>query len=46
MEISDSHVVVTGAAHGIGRALVDRFATEGARGLVVADRDLATAAEV
>jgi NAD(P)-dependent dehydrogenase (short-subunit alcohol dehydrogenase family) len=40
MELSDRHVVVTGAAGGIGRALVRRFAAEGARSLVLADRDL------
>jgi NAD(P)-dependent dehydrogenase (short-subunit alcohol dehydrogenase family) len=40
MELADRHVVVTGAAGGIGRALVRRFAAEGARAVVVADRDL------
>jgi NAD(P)-dependent dehydrogenase (short-subunit alcohol dehydrogenase family) len=40
MELSDRHVVVTGAASGIGRACARRFASEGAR-VVVADRDLA-----
>jgi NAD(P)-dependent dehydrogenase (short-subunit alcohol dehydrogenase family) len=40
MELADRHVVVTGAAGGIGRALVRRFAQEGARAVVVADRDL------
>lgn len=40
MELADRHVVVTGAAGGIGRALVRRFAAEGARGVVAADRDL------
>jgi NAD(P)-dependent dehydrogenase (short-subunit alcohol dehydrogenase family) len=39
MEIRDKHVVVTGAASGIGRALCRRFAAEGARGVVVADID-------
>jgi NAD(P)-dependent dehydrogenase (short-subunit alcohol dehydrogenase family) len=39
MEISGRHVVVTGAAGGIGRALVRRIAAEGARGVVAADRD-------
>ena len=40
MELSNRHVVVTGGAGGIGRALVRRFDAEGARALVVADRDL------
>jgi NAD(P)-dependent dehydrogenase (short-subunit alcohol dehydrogenase family) len=40
MEVAGRHVVVTGGAGGIGRALIRRFAQEGARALVVADRDL------
>ncbi|MGO9322255.1 MAG: SDR family oxidoreductase [Solirubrobacteraceae bacterium] len=40
MELTDKHIVVTGAAGGIGRALVRRFAAEGARAVVVADREL------
>jgi NAD(P)-dependent dehydrogenase (short-subunit alcohol dehydrogenase family) len=40
MELANRHVVVTGAASGIGRALVRRFAQEGPRALVVADRNL------
>jgi NAD(P)-dependent dehydrogenase (short-subunit alcohol dehydrogenase family) len=40
MELSDKHVVVTGGAGGIGRALVRRIAQEGARAVVVADREL------
>jgi len=39
MELADKHVVVTGGANGIGRALCRRFATEGARAVVVADMD-------
>jgi NAD(P)-dependent dehydrogenase (short-subunit alcohol dehydrogenase family) len=50
MELAGKHVVVTGGAGGIGRALIRRFAAEGARALVVADRTLqpaqAVAAEV
>lgn len=37
MEIKDKIVVVTGAASGIGRALCQRFAKEGARAIVAAD---------
>jgi NAD(P)-dependent dehydrogenase (short-subunit alcohol dehydrogenase family) len=40
MELTDRHVVVTGAAGGIGRALIRRFAQEGTRALVAADRDI------
>jgi NAD(P)-dependent dehydrogenase (short-subunit alcohol dehydrogenase family) len=40
MEIADKHIVVTGGAGGIGRALLRRFAADGARALVVADREL------
>ena len=39
MDIRDKVVVVTGAASGIGEALVERFAADGARAVVVADRD-------
>jgi NAD(P)-dependent dehydrogenase (short-subunit alcohol dehydrogenase family) len=50
MELSGRHVVVTGAASGIGRAMARRFAAEGARTVVVADRDTvgldAVAAEI
>lgn len=40
MKLERAHVVVTGAASGIGRALATRFAAESARRVVVADRDL------
>jgi NAD(P)-dependent dehydrogenase (short-subunit alcohol dehydrogenase family) len=46
MEIKDKVVVVTGGANGIGRALCRRFATEGARGVVVADLDSERALQV
>jgi len=40
MELAGRHVVVTGGAGGIGRALVRRFIAEGARAVVAADREL------
>ncbi len=39
MQIEGKVVIVTGGAHGIGRALCERFAREGARGVCVADLD-------
>jgi NAD(P)-dependent dehydrogenase (short-subunit alcohol dehydrogenase family) len=39
MKLESKHVVVTGGANGIGRALCRRFAAEGARAVVVADLD-------
>lgn len=41
MLIKDKVVVVTGAASGIGRALCERFAAEGARAVVASDIDQA-----
>lgn len=39
MELAGKHVVVTGAASGIGRSCAARFVAEGARRVVVADSD-------
>ncbi len=46
MELSNGIAVVTGGASGIGRALAKAFAAEGARHVVVADRDEAGAKAV
>ncbi len=45
MDLSAKHVVVTGAASGIGRACARRFSAEGAR-VVVADLNLESAEEL
>lgn len=45
MEIKDRVIVVTGAASGIGRALVKRFAAEEARHIVSVDLNLQGAEE-
>ena len=46
MELRDRIAVVTGGASGIGRALVERFSSDGAKHVVVVDRDEAGAKAV
>lgn len=46
MDIKDKVIVVTGAASGIGKAMVEGFAAAGARHVVCADIDAAGAADV
>ena len=43
MDLAGRHVVVTGGAGGIGRALIRRFAQESPRALVVADLEIESA---
>ena len=46
MELAGANIVVTGGANGIGRALCEAFAREGARRIAVVDLDLERAKEV
>ncbi len=46
MDIRDKIIIVTGGAHGIGRAMCERFANDGARHVIVADLDESAAQSV
>lgn len=46
MELSDTTIVITGGASGIGAALARRFADDGPANLVLADRDIDGATKV
>ena len=46
MKLTGKVVVVTGGGNGIGRALCRRFAAEGAKAIVVADMNAASARQV
>ena len=46
MNCKNKIIIVTGGAHGIGKALCERFAAEGADKIIVADVDFENAAKV
>ncbi len=46
MRVRDKVVLITGGAHGIGRALAERFHREGARAVAVADLEIDAARAV
>lgn len=46
MDLKDKIIVVTGAANGIGRALCEAFAAEGAKAIACVDRDIDSAQSI
>ena len=46
MDVKDKIILVTGGANGIGKALCDRFASEGAAKIYVADIEFEKAQKV